>query len=85
MPPSPWIGSIRMPAVSRLDGRLDRLMIAERHLIEALDPGAEALQIFVLTAGGDGRQGAAVEGALKGDQPVTLRRAGVACDSAAPS
>jgi hypothetical protein len=46
--------------------------VAERHLIEAGRGGAEAVEIFLLPAGGDGRQRAAVEGALEGDQPVAL-------------
>ncbi len=60
----------------RSDGRLDRFVIGKRNLIEALDPGAEAIKIFVLAAGGDGRQGAAVKGALEGDQPKALGCAG---------
>ena len=52
-PPSPWIGSIMIAAVSGPMARLDRLEIAERHLIEALDLRAEAFEIFLLPAGRD--------------------------------
>ena len=54
------------------DRALDRLEIAERHLIEALDHRAEAFEIFLLAAGGERRQRAAVERALEGDDAVAL-------------
>ncbi len=60
----------------RPDRRLDGVVIGKRHLVEALHPGAEAFQVFILAAGGDRRQCAAVKGAFKGDQPEALRRAG---------
>ena len=47
-------------------------MVAERHLVEALDLRAEALEVLLLAAGGDGRQRAAVEGALEGDDAEAL-------------
>ena len=49
--------------------------VAERDLVEALDLGTEAFEIFLLAAGGDGRQRAPVEGALEGDDAKPLRRA----------
>ena len=51
----------------RTDRALDRLEVAERHLVEAVDHRAEAFEIFLLPAGGERRQRAAVEGALEGD------------------
>ena len=69
----------------RPDRRLERLAVAERHLVEALDLRAEAFEIFRLAAGGDRRERAAVEGALEGDDAEALRRAVRRSDSAAPS
>ena len=37
-----------------------------------VDLGPEAFEIFLLAAGGDGRQRAAVEGAFEGDDAVAL-------------
>src|SRR5690606_24292508 len=51
----------------RPDRGLDRLDVAERHLVEAIDLRPEAVEIFLLAAGGDGRQRAAMERALEGD------------------
>ena len=36
---------------------------------------SKALKVLRLAAGGDGGKGAAVKGALEGDQPIALRRA----------
>jgi len=55
--------------------RVERCQVAERHLIETIDLGAEALEIFCLPAGGDGGQCAAVEGAFEGDDAEALGRA----------
>ncbi len=55
------------------DGMFERLMVAEGQLVEAFDPGAEALEIFRLAAGGNGGQRAAMEGALEGDEAVAFR------------
>ncbi len=85
MPPSPWIGSIRIAAVSGADRRLERLAIAERHLVEALDLRSEAFEIFLLAAGRDRGERAAVEGALEGDDAKALGRAVDDNDSAARS
>ena len=41
------IGSIRIAAVSGADRALDRVEIAERHLVEAVDHRAEAVEIFL--------------------------------------
>ena len=46
--------------------------VVERHLVEAVDLGPEAFQIFLLAAGGDRRQRAAVEGAFEGDGAIAL-------------
>ena len=73
MPPSPWIGSIRIARGLRADRRLDRLEIAERHLVEAFERRPEAFEIFRIAAGRERRQRAAVEGALEGDDAVALR------------
>ena len=72
MPPSPWIGSIRMAAVSRADRRLDLRDVAERHAVEAGQNGPETFEMLLLAAGGDGRDRAAVKGALEGDDAVAL-------------
>ena len=68
-------------ALDRLDEdrrrlRPDRLLRrregAERHLVEALDLRAEALEVLLLAAGGDGGERAAVESALEGDDAEAL-------------
>ena len=56
----------------RPDGLLDRIEIAERDLVEALDRGAEAFEILLVAGRRDGRERAAVEGALEGDDAVAL-------------
>ena len=71
-PPSPWIGSIRMAAVSLADRRLDLRDVAERHAVEAGQNGPETFEMLLLATGGDGRHRAAVKGALEGDDPVAL-------------
>ena len=55
------------------DRAFGRVEIAERHLIEAVDHRAEPFEIFLLSAGGERRQRAAVEGALESDDAVTFR------------
>ncbi len=64
-----------MAAVSSPMARFDGLEIAEWNLIEAFDRRAEAVEIFLLAAGGERRQRAAVEGAFEGDDAVAFRRA----------
>ena len=59
----------------RADCRLQGLQVVEGHLREAGHGGAEALEIFLLSAGSDSGKGAAMEGALKGDQAKAPRRA----------
>ena len=54
------------------DGVAQRVEIAERHVIEAVHRRAKAGQVFLLPARRDGRQGAAVEGALAANDAVTL-------------
>ena len=71
-PPSPWTGSIRMPAVSGPMAASSAVPVVEGHLVEALDLGAEALEIFGLAAGGDRGERAAVKGAFESDEPEAL-------------
>src|SRR6185437_15826228 len=59
----------------RSDGALDRLDIAERHLVEALDRGAETLEVFLVAGRRDRRQRAAVEGALERNDAIAFRLA----------
>ena len=56
----------------RRDRGLDGGKVRYRNLIEAFDLGAEALKIFLLTARGDGGEGAPVEGALEGQDAIAL-------------
>jgi hypothetical protein len=56
----------------RPDRRLQRLDIVERHLVEALHLGAEALNVLGLTAGRDRGEGAPVESALERDDVEAL-------------
>ena len=56
----------------RPDRALDRLEVAERHLVEAVHDRAEAVEMFLLSAGRERRQRAAVERALEGDDAVAL-------------
>ena len=56
----------------RPDRLLDRLEIAERHLVEALDHRAEAFEVFLLSARRERRERAAVERALEGDDAIAL-------------
>ena len=49
-----------------------RVDVAQRRPVEALDRRAEARQMLLLAARGDGRQRPAVKGAVEGDQTVTL-------------
>ena len=56
----------------RADRRLERLEVAERHLVEAFDLRPKAFEVFRLAAGGERRQRAAVEGALEGDDAKAL-------------
>ena len=59
----------------RPNGRFQRLVIAERHLIEAVDLGAEPFNIFLLTARCDGCERAAMKGPLESEDAVALRLA----------
>jgi hypothetical protein len=47
----------------RRERGLERLVVAERDLVEALDLRAEALEVLLLPAGRDGRERAAMKGA----------------------
>ena len=57
----------------RTNGLFQSLMIAEGHLIKAVNGRAEAFEIFLVAAGRDGRQRAPVEGPFKSDDPVFFR------------
>ena len=70
-PPSPWIGSIMMAPGFRPDRGLDRIQVAERDWSKPR-PSGRSLRVFRLAAGGDGRQRAAVEGALEGQHAIAL-------------
>ena len=57
----------------RADGRLHRRQVAERHDDRSRGAGvAEAFQVLLVAGRGDGRQRAAVEGALEGDDAPAL-------------
>ena len=53
MPPSPWTGSIEMPAVSVRDGGAQLVHVAEGDLVEAVRTRAEALDVSSLAGRGD--------------------------------
>ena len=55
--------------------------VGQRNLVEAVDLGAEAVEIFGLPAGGDHRQRPTVERALEGQHPIAL---GMAVDRMPP-
>jgi len=59
----------------RPDGALGRREVAERHLVEALDHGTEAVEIFFLPAGREGGERASMERAFEGDDAVAFRPA----------
>ena len=59
----------------RTDRALGRFEIGKRHLVKAVEYGAEAVEIFLLAAGRQRRQGAAVEGAFEGNDAETFRLA----------
>src|ERR1700722_1887153 len=56
----------------RPDRRLDRLEVGQRNLVEAVDLGAEAVEIFGLAAGGDRGERPAMERALEGERAKAL-------------
>ena len=66
----------------RPDRRLDRIEVGHRDLVEAVDLGAEAVEIFGLAAGGDHRQRPAMERAFEGERAIAL---GMAVDRMAPA
>ncbi len=72
IPPSPCTGSSRMAAVSGPISRSAASTSSNGDLVEAVDLGAEALQILLLAAGRDGGKRTAVKGALEGDDAVAL-------------
>ena len=49
-----------------------RIHIVEGHMVEAFNRRAEAGQIFLIPSGGQRGHGAAMEGAIKADQPVAF-------------
>ena len=66
----------------RPDRRLDRLEVGQRNLVEAVDLGPEAVEIFGLAAGGDHGERPAMERAFEGERAVAL---GMAVDRMAPA
>ena len=64
------------------DRGLDRLEIGDRDLVEAIDLGAEAVEVLGLSAGGDRRERPAMERAFEGERAVAL---GMAADRLAPA
>ena len=50
-----------------------RIHIVEGHVVEAFNRWAEAGQVFLIPGGGQCGHGAAMEGAIKADQPVAFR------------
>ena len=64
------------------DRGLDRLEVGQRNLVEAVDLGAEAVEIFGLAAGGDHGERAAMERAFEGERAVAL---GMAVNRMAPA
>ena len=54
-------------------------------MVEAWRPAAEAFEVFLVAGGGDGRERAAVERALEGDDAPALGLAADDNGSAAPS
>ena len=66
------IGSIMKAALSRADPVLDRGHVIDAHLVETVDLGPEAIDIFLLSAGRDGGERAPMEGALEGEDAVAF-------------
>ena len=79
-PPSPWIGSIMIAAVSGVIAAFSASWSPNGTWSKPSTLRAEALEVLLLAAGGDRRQRAAVEGALEGDDAealgLALRRSG---------
>ncbi len=74
MPPSPWIGSIRIAAVLRRDGAFHRGEIAERHRAETGRERPEAVLVIGLRGEADNGRGAAMEIAFRDDDLGTIVR-----------
>ena len=85
MPPSPWIGSTMIAAVSGPIAACSASSIAERHDVEAGQQRIEALDQLLAAGGRDAGHGPAVEGALEGDDAVPLGLARAPRSSAGPS
>ena len=64
-------------AGARPDGVAHRVHVVERDMVETFHHRAEAFQVVGIAGGGERGQGAAVERALKADDPEALRLAGV--------
>ena len=54
------------------DGALGRFEVGERNLVEPVDYRTEAVEIFLLAAGGQGRERASMEGALEGNHTIAF-------------
>ena len=74
MPPSPWIGSTSTARSARVDRRLSASWSPNGELDEARQERAEALGDLLGARGGDRGRGAAVEGAVEGDDAGALGR-----------
>ena len=81
-PPSPWIGSIMIAAVSGTIAASTAARSVERNLVEAVDLRTETFEIFLLAARGDGGERAAVKRAFERQDPIAL---GMAVDPLAPA
>ena len=66
----------------RPDRRLDRSEIGHRNLVEAIDLGAETVEIFGLASGGDHRQRPAMKRAFEGYGAIAF---GMAVDRMTPA
>ena len=55
------------------DRRAGLVQIVERHVVEAVDRRAEAVEVLWVVGGGDGRQRPAVKGVARADYAVLLR------------
>ena len=60
----------------RSDHLFDRVVIGKGNLIEAVDLGSKAIEIFLLPARRQRRERPAVERAFEGEDPVAFRMAG---------
>jgi hypothetical protein len=60
----------------RRDGVAHRVHVAERHMVEAVHRGAEAIEVFCVPGGREHGQRAAMESAVEADHPRAFRPPG---------